>query len=321
MITHAIIMSFLSMVGLVFGKCEDISPIKANGTIDLAVRGMLKSANVMICAILKNEQLYVDEWLEYHRFLGFDRVQLYDNADNASVYIAGLPEKYGAFVNVTHFPGLGKQIPACRDCMLRNEGRNTWAAFIDIDEFVVLRKHANIKAFLQDLAPNGGSVVLGWSLFGSNHTMKRTPEPVLVRFTLTSEVPGVHTKTIAYLKHAQEPNVHNTLMLPGHPTVDQYGRAVDHKSPFLCNNARDIAYINHYYTKSFEEFQLKRQRGWASNYKKNRLVSGPGQDAYDRILQDYNNHNKHTNAVQDTFARDFYLKHYLGKAFNGAAKA
>eukprot|EP01032_Pedospumella_encystans_P013235 gene13235-15252_t len=305
-----------SMLGLGWGlhKCDDYK--KVNYTASVAEVERLKSADVMICSILKNEQLYIDEWLHYHKFLGFDRVQLYDNADSASLYIASLPEKYGNFVNVTHYPGLGKQRTAYKDCMEKNSQHNMWAAFLDIDEFIVLRKHANIKEFLHDLAPGGGSVVLAWSLFGSNNTLTRTPGPVVARFTLTSVVPVLHTKAIVYLKHAKKPDIHNTEMLPGYPTIDQHRRPVNDKSPFVCNNSREIAYINHYYTKSFEEFRLKRQRGWASNFIENHLVTGQGQEAYERIMKDYNKHNLHSNEVEDTFVRDFYLKHFLGQVQN-----
>eukprot|EP01032_Pedospumella_encystans_P016986 gene16986-19357_t len=301
----------MSLVWISLYRCEGFStPIAAANST--AVRETLKSPQTMICSILKNEQRYIDEWLEYHRFLGFDRVQLYDNAHNASAFIANLPEKFGSFVNITHFPGLGRQTEAYIDCMVRNRDFNTWAAFLDIDEFVVLRKHPNIKAFLQDLAPHGGSVVLNWSIMGSNNSLMVTPGPVVARFTLTSESPDKHIKTIAYLKHTKQPVIHNVLMLPGCPTVDQHGRAVNHTTPFVFNSTREVAYINHYYTKSLEEFILKRKRGWASSYKLNHLMTGPEKEVVSRILSDYQLHNKDTNVVTDTFARDFYMRNHLG---------
>lgn len=206
-----------------------------------------------MCTILKDEQLYVDEWLEYHRFLGFDLAQLYDNADKPSHYLASLHEKYGNFVKVIHFPGAAKQIPAYAKCVKDYSKSNTWAAFIDADEFIVLRNHSSIQEFLHDVAPDGGSVVLNWSVFADlNVTTKgHEPGPVTARFIYTTPNPNQHIKTIAYLPHAASPNIHNTAMLPGYPTVNQHGMSVDSTSPFLRGNDRLVAHINHYCTKSF----------------------------------------------------------------------
>lgn len=291
-----------------------------NGPTNMTLREELKSAEVMICSIVKNEQSYIDEWLQYHKYLGFDRAHLYDNADNASTYLASLPELYGDFVQVVHLPGLGRQKDAYLRCMHEHENSNTWGAFIDIDEFIVLRKHPNIKSLLLDLAPDGGSVVLGWNIFGSNGAVTREPGPVVARFVMTSEKSDKHIKTIAYLPHARDPIIHNILMKAGHPTVDQHGRAVSCESPWVEDNDRAVAHINHYYTKSWEEFQAKRHRGWASSYKNNHLVAGDGPEAKDRIAHDFKHHNRLTNAVRDTFARDFYLCHMLGEAYNALRK-
>ncbi len=301
-------------------RCKQTVAMTAANTNSIVAQGVLQSPQAMICAIMKNEQKYVDEWLEYHKFLGFDRVQLYDNAQNASSYIASLPEKYGSFVNVLHFPGLGRQTEAYIDCMVRNRDLNMWAAFLDIDEFVVLRKHPNIKAFLHDVAPHGGSVVLNWSIMGSSNATTRSPGSVMARFTLTSEKPDRHIKTIAYLKHTKQPVIHNVLMLPGYPTVDQYGHVLNDTTPFVYNSTREVANINHYYTKSLEEFILKRKRGWASSYKLNHLMEGAEKEVITRILRDYRLHNKETNFVRDTFARDFFMRHAMNDLGSNATE-
>ncbi len=305
------IFRFLKLLWISICQCKQSSAMTVANTNSVAVQGVIQSPQAMICAIMKNEQKYVDEWLEYHKYLGFDRVQLYDNAHNASAYIASLPEKYGSFVDVLHFPGVGRQTEAYINCMVRNRDHNMWAAFLDIDEFVVLRKHPNIKAFLYEVAPRGGSVVLNWSIMGSNNATTRAPGTVVSRFTLTSEKPDRHIKTIAYLKHTRQPVIHNVLMLPGYPTVDQHAHELNDTTPFVYNSTREVANINHYYTKSLEEFILKRKRGWASNYKKNHLMEGPEKAVVARIMHDYQLHNNETNVVKDTFARDFFMRHAM----------
>lgn len=298
----------LTLVGALVCTALNVS-VSQHSAVNLALREEIKTADVILCSIVKNEKLYIDEWLLYHKYLGFDRAHLYDNADNASVYLNNLPNQYGDYVRVVHLPGLGKQKEAYLKCMNDHAHSNTWGAFIDIDEFIVLRKHPNIKSLLHELAPDGGSVVLGWNIFGSSGAITREPGPVLARFTMTSVVPDRHVKTVAYLPHALDPIIHNVILKPGHPTVDQHGRAISCDSPYVENNDRKVAHINHYYTKSWEEFQAKRQRGWASSYRLNHLVVGGDVHAKNRMAHDFKCHNRFTNAVEDTFARDFYLRH------------
>ena len=45
-----------------------------------------------------------------------------------------------------------------------------WAAFIDIDEFLVMRKHRHVADFLEEYC-EAGAVLLSWLVFGtSNNT-------------------------------------------------------------------------------------------------------------------------------------------------------
>ena len=38
---------------------------------------------IAICAIIKDEQRYLEEWLQYHFKLGFDEIYLYEDLENA----------------------------------------------------------------------------------------------------------------------------------------------------------------------------------------------------------------------------------------------
>lgn len=72
---------------------KSMTVIQNTSTISLAeLERERDMPNVTICAVVKNEDLYIDEWLTSHKFLGFDRVHLHDNADKASTYIADLPK-------------------------------------------------------------------------------------------------------------------------------------------------------------------------------------------------------------------------------------
>jgi hypothetical protein len=192
-----------------------------------------------------------------------------------------------------------------------------WSTFLDIDEFVVLRNHSSIKEFLRDVAPEGGSVVLNWSLLGCNGTLQQTPEPVLVRFVQSSAFTNKHFKTTAYLPHVLDPSIHNTYMLPGFPTVTQHGVPINSSVSWDPRNDRKIANINHYLTKTLEEFKLKRLRGRGAGAKKNAknvLYHSGSQEAIEKEIKEFNGLYKNNAGfpIKDTVARDFYLKNVVG---------
>lgn len=48
-------------------------------------------ATAVVCAIAKNEGMYIDEWIAYNIKLGFDNIYVYDNSDDND--LADLPAK------------------------------------------------------------------------------------------------------------------------------------------------------------------------------------------------------------------------------------
>lgn len=195
--------------------------------------------------------------------------------------------------------------------MHQYSNNNTFGAFIDVDEFFVLRKHASIKDFVKDLAPRGGSIVVNWSSMCSSKKTAYEPKPVLERFisTCPPNMPvNAHIKAVVYFAHALRPNIHSTVMKPGYPTVDTMCRPVDSTAHWVFGNNREVAYLNHYHTKSWEEYWKKKMRGNADN-----LVHpmAPHQNNISAITEEvsflYEAHNVNCTGI-DTFARDLYRK-------------
>jgi len=213
-------------------------------------------SRAIVCAIALKEELYIDEWIAHNLKIGFDSVVIYDNSDDHS--LVDLPDKYLGRVTVIHYPGKVRQVPAYNDALARFRA-DTWCAFIDVDEFIVLRKHPDIKTLLADVAPQGGALALNWIMFGSSGREEYSPEPVTKRFTWRAREVNAHVKTIAYLPHVTAvPSPHYCNVTH---TVDCHGNAVD--GPFNQKKSEDVACIYHYFTKSRGEFLRKRERGRA----------------------------------------------------------
>ena len=65
---------------------------------------------VVVCALAKNEHLYINEWVKHYVNLGFDKIYLYDNDDNNSKYIGNyINEKYADKVVLKNVRGLQRR--------------------------------------------------------------------------------------------------------------------------------------------------------------------------------------------------------------------
>ena len=100
----------------------------------------------LVCAvaIVKGEAPFIDEWIAYHRIIGVDHFFLYDN--DADSPLRALLAPHADYLTVVdgpgeaeHLPGRNKQTKAYQDALSRI--RHEWVAFLDIDEFIVLRRH------------------------------------------------------------------------------------------------------------------------------------------------------------------------------------
>ena len=211
-----------------------------------------------ICTIALHEEPYIDEWIQYHLKLGFDHIYVYDN-DPANP-LNHLPQRYPQRVTVVPFPGLQRQMASYRSFVRQFRHRHTWAAFIDVDEFIVLRQHSQILGFLQEYCPRG-ALGLHWVIFDSNNHRFYEDRPVLERFTRRQNRTAGNVKLLVYLPDLLlMKNPHVAALAAGH-TRDCHGHPLkSHAGP---HPNEDIACIHHYFTKSEEEFRQKCQRGRA----------------------------------------------------------
>jgi hypothetical protein len=248
----------------------------------------------VICAIALHEERYIDEWIHYHLSLGFHHIYVYDNSDHHS-----LQNKQSDRVTIIHFPGRSmptkpKQIDAYHDFIHQFGSNHQWAAFIDLDEFIVLKKHDSISSFLSQYQ-RYSAVGLNWLMFGTNHCTDYQSEPVTKRFTRCALAPDQHIKSIVQLRYAWYFNSdpHYMTLRSGITCDTSYQQIT---GPFHPTGKADIACIHHYYTKSEKEFREKIERGRADTVEK-------------RSLTELDNVHSGNNDVTNTDAWDFYSKH------------
>lgn len=211
-----------------------------------------------ICTIAKDEDLFIFEWLDFHLRIGFEHVYLYDN--NSRNPLRTLLADYIAhgLVTVTEFPPTEKQQMAAFAACLNDHGASTeWMAFIDVDEFVVMRQHTDVRDLLDNYMRHGG-LALHWKMFGSGGHKTRPPGGLIRNYHgVVRHDP--HVKVIARPgKIASMFTPHNFRYLPGYTCVNE------DEVPVMTHHSyhtSKIVQLNHYYYKSYEDFLLKMERG------------------------------------------------------------
>jgi len=239
--------------------------------------------HAVICAIALDEEPYIDEWIHYHLKLGFSHIYVYDNSDKNT-----LQNKTSSQVSIIHFPGKKRHLEAYDSFIVQHAHQHKWGAFIDIDEFIVLKKHKTIMEFLQAY-DSCESIALNWIMFGTSHETVYKNEPVLSRFQLCSVDINPHIKCISQLRAIK-------LYISSHYPQLREGNIYDPNrtivsGPPYHQGSVDIACIHHYYTKSEEEFRKKILRGTSDEHPTRSLTELDGihlknndvvnRDAYD----------------------------------------
>ena len=243
-----------------------------------------------VVCIAKNEDHYIDEWLKYHLKIGFSKVFVYQNNWRYS----GDKNQYKDNVQWIGFNGDYMQLKAYNDFIDNRRNGFDYAAFIDIDEFICLKKHKNISDFLQNYVDVYG-VGLSWRIFGDN-SLKEVVDGnynVIDRFTKCEAKFNRHIKTLLNMKLSQGMfhfvNPHFVDASLQYDIIVDASRSHFIKGPFDMQANNDIAQVNHYYCKTRPEFAAKIANG--------RADCPNGGKGHERTFQHFDDANK--NEVED----------------------
>ena len=232
--------------------------------------------DLAVVTIMKIDGPYVKEWLDYHLLAGVDHFYIYDNesVDEYRDVIKPYVER-GIVTSIPTDVWIAG-VPAYNDSVKNFRFQSRYIAFIDSDEFIFPKKNRSIVEVLDNLFsnnPNAGTVSVNWQCFGSNGQEKADyTRGVLERFTRRakdswySPPDGARTEWIGniHVKNISNPRKINFFRSPHFPdcfagvsTIDDNSKVVSSsfiKLPITINTL----VLNHYYTKSHEEF-LKRR--------------------------------------------------------------
>jgi glycosyltransferase involved in cell wall biosynthesis len=225
-----------------------------------------RKLKVAACLMIKDDVHRVQEWIAFHRVIGFDSFIIYDN--NSTDGTTELLQRAAHVFDVRVIPwqrtDWNRQRDAYTQTIRQYQNEFDWIAFIDADEFIVLKQDETIQDFLARY--DADQVLINWAMFGSNGHIERPTTLMIDAFTYRSDTrfaSTLHVKSImrpqslikdCFNPHAFEVRGKTVDVLGDAPVWEKFG--VLKTAPVY-----DLCQINHYYVKSWEEWEVKMRRG------------------------------------------------------------
>lgn len=220
------------------------------------------SNDLAIVAIMKNEGPYLKEWLDFHILVGVNKFYLYDNESTDDTTKILKPYIKQGIVDYTYWPGKAMQMAAYYDCLNKHSFDTRWLAVIDLDEFLVPVQHETVPEFLHTLPDGFAQLVITWIIYGSSGHVHKPDGLLIENFKHHAKntwgVKSIINPRLVY--SMTNPHVHKVAGF----TIDENGKKLGYinqsKNPPAHNKLR----LNHYYTKSYDEYIERLNRGSAT---------------------------------------------------------
>ena len=231
------------------------------------------SVYLSIVCIAKDEGPYIKEWIEYHKIVGVERFYFYDNGSTDNTREVLEPYIKDGTVVYNYIEGKCFQNPAYADAIVKYKNQTRWLAIIDLDEFIVPVEKNSISEFLKDYEKYP-AVGINWVMFDSNgHQTRPLSGGGLVTANYTRVKKDYNDKVNLHIKSIVNPKKVLAIFNPHYAIYKHYKCGVNENfetiyGPFTKIHTSQKIRINHYHSKSVEEYIKKTARGNADNDKK-----------------------------------------------------
>lgn len=279
---------------------------------------VLDQIRAAVILVAKGESHYIAHFVKYHIALGFDTIFIYDNEDEPTYEKILVDNKiHPKYFVLHHIPGntvARPQILGIHHFEIFHMQNYTHATHFDGDEYITLRKHHNIKELIRDyFVGNVAALSMNWKYFGSSGRKAYEDIPYPVRFTRCQHGVDHHVKSIFQTDRVEKGTINAHYVIPkeGFCEIDSSFKAEG--LPLWSNLRRpaDVIHLNHYKSKTFEEFVWSTARGRADAFKNDptRVIVKDRQRG--RWFKHYDR-----NEEEDLVTHDFYVKHVEKRDFS-----
>ena len=147
-----------------------------------------KAPKVCLCGVGKMENLYIKEYVNHYKDLGYNHIFIYDNNDPDGERFEDVihDEINSNFVTIIDYRGKKRiQCEAYIDCYEKNNKDYDWLSFFDIDEFLEIKPHAKtIQKFLtNERYTNCDTIKINFLFYSDNELLYYEKKPLQERFT------------------------------------------------------------------------------------------------------------------------------------------
>lgn len=247
---------------------------------------------VALCAIAKNENNYIREWVEHHLKLNFDIIYLLDNNDIDGEHFE---EVIGDYIDSKKVIIINKrgirnaQISSYDEFYKGIAKQYDWVGFWDIDEFLFLEEDKDIQSFInQKRFLECNTIVINWKYYDDNDLIcvENNNYSVLERFKNPGKISGNESE---YGKRLVKTNIvgltinssHGPIVDPDFgevnenatvpntvlKTLNAAGEPIEYNSCKIDKPTHKFAHLRHYRFKTIEEYITnKMKRGYPTLY-------------------------------------------------------
>jgi hypothetical protein len=236
---------------------------------------------IAVATVLKDEERYVAEWASFHSAVGVRHFLVYDDGSTDRTLailrdllppaeLTILPWRFGMSDVRMGLP-LNRQVLAFAHAILNFGSDFRWMAFIDVDEFILPKTGRTIEEGLAG-ARGFPNVSLPWHMFGTSGHKTRPAGPVTRNYTLRAADPMSRLENVMNFKCIVDPCAVSEVSVHHFSTAEFGDRTANdagdvfplgkRKSPDFYSSRH--LQLNHYYTRSEEEFMRKIKRGGVS---------------------------------------------------------
>ena len=231
----------------------------------------INNTKVCLCTPAKNENRYIREFVEHYEKYGVDKIFLYDNNDIEGEKFDEILRDYieKGFVEVRDWRGKAKALmQMMNDCYQSNYQIYDWLIFYELDEYIHLSNYTNVKPFLNLPRFKHCEVIyLNLICHTDNNLIYYDNRSLAERFprTVPKYKKGGYRLEIKSILRGHIPNIeitNNHLLSTDLHNCNGYGNKNRYYYKTYSNqNDYKNYYIDHYYSKSTEEFIEKLNKG------------------------------------------------------------
>ena len=236
---------------------------------------------VAIVAIVKNESKYISEWASFHFKAGISHFYIYDNGSTDET-VDALHEKvpkesltvipWNQSLELTNTKqSLHNQVLAYAHAASNFGGQYRWMSFIDVDEFIVPKKDESILKALDRLG-DLNNISLPWHMYGTSGHQSKPEGSVVENYKKRYANNTDFSSGLINYKCIVDPCKLTAIRVHSMQTGGEWRTSNDIGFVTSCKNrsteefySSENLQLNHYYTRSKNEFLAKIKKGHILN--------------------------------------------------------